>query len=1384
MFSSHGNDSPTKISVPTSRRQRNHASSRVHDIEFATEISTSLLAQVRQLQALLAEREEALKVLNLEKSRLELEAEGFSQRIRALDESEQRYKDENWSLETQTHELMAAIREAADRENRLNSNLSAMTSEKNTLQRELEDLKQANGRLIEEQAAAQKAHDAEAHLLRRNLNAGDAERLSLQQKVEELTSQNQELAKAVAMRFRQLEAEPPRDASPDTEGDLPDQETPENSPPTSPNKPTPTPRHGHLETETLKSSLGHAHRMIQNLKSIIHREKTEKIELKRMLQDARDELEQRRRDPPGAAITTGIKRQKTKAAAVAAAVEAFKKPPRPEMLGAVRRGKTEIEFDEPDWEDHTSEASPTRPPASRSGSSIAPESSAEQTEQSDVYQTATEGDIYQTATEDAFETANERETTTESETTFHTGVESMDDDSTDELTETEDRGRRQGTLRGRMPSSLSLAKAGERNSFESTASTSADEYEEEVQAPPTPKTPVQSQPQRYRLKMNRGALRRTRGDEFESEPPSVQDSPASSFRRDSAAVPQGQSLFAELGGFGSPGNEADFGTPARSDTVSQTSTPRMFPISDPRRMSEATVASMPPVASRPLMVDSGMMTDPWEPSVQAAANLNDGPATPTAPRTPESRPTNEALPAVENKGLPKLVNSSTQWTPLRSPAGPNGEQLSTVPTPPKMIWDESAPEVESEASAEQASEQAVPEPPRLEVSEILSEETAPVAPTAAELTMSSILTETTEPVPPKLPEPEPETPPVLPELTVSSIQSEQTEPVSPDVPVQSVPQLSFSTIHSTETLPVEPARAAIVRNTVSIGTQADAPEKEKEPPVVVAEDKTSQDSSTSTDDHEEGVSMPLGVISGNVAPRDAKTRSSNTDHGAQTILSSKQIDQILMDRDAARSLSQSDLNASAVPVTPRAKSNESMMTAFRPAQRRPGSANSQKSNATSHPPLPADHKQAIAAAQAMPVENAQNAQSSSGVMGPPLAPASAYKNAQTRPRTPNEHGSQTGSGSVKNTTGSTARARRRGSQISRRSSVSSFASELDERFNMHTDAQTQDSGSGTDPRMIQAITQTMIGEFLWKYTRKTVSGEMSNTRHRRYFWVHPYTRTLYWSEQDPQTAGKTELKAKSVAIEAVRVVTDDNPYPPGLHRKSLEVITPGRRVKFTAATSQRHETWYNALSYLLLRSSGEDPEDQENQITTDDINEFNPGYRTASHQTTSRMSFSSYNSRTARNNQNKQRAGSAMSVRPAATPGRASPALSAPPHATLRATDQARHSSASRLSAVFNTTIRSSFSGRRGRHGHAEEIYDTTAADHDSAEDLRHIIERQEREADRLENVRACCDGKQRSPFALITRWLNNESGKHDVSSLSRTSRYSPRLNRHSHSYN
>lgn len=75
-------------------------------------------------------------------------------------------------------------------------------------------------------------------------------------------------------------------------------------------------------------------------------------------------------------------------------------------------------------------------------------------------------------------------------------------------------------------------------------------------------------------------------------------------------------------------------------------------------------------------------------------------------------------------------------------------------------------------------------------------------------------------------------------------------------------------------------------------------------------------------------------------------------------------------------------------------------------------------------------------------------------------------------------------------------------------------------------------------------TQTMIGEYLYKYTRKVMGAGISEKRHKRFvsdvsqgtlflshpffqFWIHPYTRTLYWSAKDPASGGASESTSKS-----------------------------------------------------------------------------------------------------------------------------------------------------------------------------------------------------------------------------------------------------------------
>ncbi|SAM03933.1 hypothetical protein [Absidia glauca] len=65
---------------------------------------------------------------------------------------------------------------------------------------------------------------------------------------------------------------------------------------------------------------------------------------------------------------------------------------------------------------------------------------------------------------------------------------------------------------------------------------------------------------------------------------------------------------------------------------------------------------------------------------------------------------------------------------------------------------------------------------------------------------------------------------------------------------------------------------------------------------------------------------------------------------------------------------------------------------------------------------------------------------------------------------------------------------------------------------------SDDDGS----KYIRALTRTMIGDWMWKYTRN----RFSETRHRRFFWLHPYSRTLHWSTREPGLDG-CQYKTKS-----------------------------------------------------------------------------------------------------------------------------------------------------------------------------------------------------------------------------------------------------------------
>lgn len=1640
---------------------RNQPANRIHDIEFAAEISTSLITQVRNLQALLQERDEELKDAKSDKSSLQREVEGFQQRMRDLDESEMRYKDENWNLETQIQELMAAQKDASDREKKLTNSLNLLQADKNSTQRELDEIKTAHSKLADDHAAAVKHHDIELGMAKRNAVIAEGERAEMQRKIDELTSQNQELAKAISLeRGRTSQRNTPSGSSEDDLENAGGNLTPEHSPPPSPIKPTP--RHSGLESETLKTSLQHAQRTIQSLRTNVHREKTEKLELKRLLQDARDEIEKMRSDP--------AERPHHRRAREAKSRE-FKKPAKLDKLGTSRAVKAEIlHLEDPEWEEVATQKG--SPPLGHSA------------RMADIALPSTETDEFETANEahettDAFETAHERGTETDD---FQTGAE--DFFSSD--TETESPSKR-ATVRANALKRAPVLAANQQYSYESTASTSASEDEGDYMDPTrTPNSPAHM----MRLRSSRSTM--SRRSRQLSDGPSLQSSPATnpngSFSGPSG-LPQ-QSLFAELNELEGSDEDSVMNTPGQRSLRSVT------PGSTATRRTASLASTVPAVPSIPraMMVDSGMMTEPVDVHTPSAAGASQRPMSidsvasavrdrpssmlsysdsgaqhdsemvgPSAQAT-RSPPTIGAMPTpilpppqtltmstvhaedVEplaepetvpepvlppRLGLSSVVSEHVEPIPepqaeppalsmsglvawevepiaepeVPPPAPPTLTMSSVVaehveplaepakPLPPLALSSILAADIEPVAEPEpeprivrvvEYVEAPKPPPAELAFSQLSSAEVEPVAvpepepqivrvveyvdapkPPPAELVLSSISTAEIEPVvvpepeprtvrvveyvdapkpppaelkfssiassevePVAVPEPEPRTirvveyveapkpPPAdlsfstlvaegiepqaepetpLPSLSLSAIASEHVEPraepqplptplsMSPIVaenvepraearPTLSVsgiasehieprsepktlpPPLSVSSIISEHVEPVQPAQpseeevfarkpahapldfssiqsldtAPVESQSTMVGKQGVAPlgfsriesldtepvsprspkrnafiiprdqderpstpskgffgslfgrGKGQEPETpFIAEDETRQSPRDTPLTGTPESQLPFREISANANANTQpalKESIKMSDSGAQTSLTADAIDQILQAKSrpqAHHRKSDSVVSGNSVGTpgtTVRVQqSHESLNSILRPknrameagaefaaeaASRRPDSASSARASLKNAPPLPPNHKEAIEAAR---TGTANSGHGTIGSMGPPLFPASAYKNPLTRPRTPmsarsvnaSVKGTPTprqdrmesahGTVDVHSPTRLTAR--------SRKSSVSSFASEVDARFQNIGGMGMDPHGFGpnTDPRMIQAITQTMIGEYLWKYTRKAGRGEMSEKRHRRYFWVHPYTRTLYWSDRDPSNAGRSELRAKSVPIEAVRVVTDDNPMPPGLHRKSLVIISPGRSVKFTCTTGQRHETWFNALSYLLLRTNSEgqaDTEEMVNGITREDVDEFNPQYgRRPAAATRPRPppSISSYTSQGTRSH-------SAMNLDvPTLTPNHKKASSSA---------SISRPSFTGRLSGYWKST-QDSISTLKSRSGPQDQasFYDNNEV-HDSAEDLRMMYEKQDREADRLDNVRSCCDGKQRqyaSRYILIS---------------------------------
>ncbi|KAK0719528.1 hypothetical protein B0H67DRAFT_551870 [Lasiosphaeris hirsuta] len=148
-------------------------------------------------------------------------------------------------------------------------------------------------------------------------------------------------------------------------------------------------------------------------------------------------------------------------------------------------------------------------------------------------------------------------------------------------------------------------------------------------------------------------------------------------------------------------------------------------------------------------------------------------------------------------------------------------------------------------------------------------------------------------------------------------------------------------------------------------------------------------------------------------------------------------------------------------------------------------------------------------------------------------------------------------------------------------------------------ANTQDTGVGSlasshqATGVVDAIAQTMVGEWMFKYVRRRKSfgvadgkggDDNSNDRHKRWVWLAPYERAILWSSKQPASGSALMGKSgRKLTIQSVLDVKDDNPPPKGssqLFNRSILILTPQRALKFTATNAERHYVWLTSLSFL------------------------------------------------------------------------------------------------------------------------------------------------------------------------------------------------------------
>ncbi|KAI9300662.1 meiotic cell cortex C-terminal pleckstrin homology-domain-containing protein [Cunninghamella echinulata] len=126
---------------------------------------------------------------------------------------------------------------------------------------------------------------------------------------------------------------------------------------------------------------------------------------------------------------------------------------------------------------------------------------------------------------------------------------------------------------------------------------------------------------------------------------------------------------------------------------------------------------------------------------------------------------------------------------------------------------------------------------------------------------------------------------------------------------------------------------------------------------------------------------------------------------------------------------------------------------------------------------------------------------------------------------------------------------------------------------------------------MKALSHTMIGDWLWKYTnynanknnnknkessdgcsKKFYEKGKGHKKHERYFWLHPYSKILYWSIEKPGN-DMNPYNTKSVLIESFHII-DEKKY-------IIELQTSHRSLKIQYQHETSYQAWVTSFHYLF-----------------------------------------------------------------------------------------------------------------------------------------------------------------------------------------------------------